>query len=327
MATDHEVTEEIRKYLDGADLEQVTQKTVRKHLAARFPGLDVSARKDFIKEQVVALLSPPAEPAAGHSKAGASSAATSRNGSSSAAAAAADEDEPTDIGKSDRSCKQVVPRHLQGAQSKSKKRKVCGEDGGVAGWRGGDAMGGCCVVGPGEFAPCRTLAPPTSGCNFCIGCSAVLSTAAAGCETKPGCRSPPATPPLIRRCPRRLTAASLRFVLGACKSVVLLLAAAQLADGRASADALCFLLFRQAPAKKARGGYQKPVELSQPMAEFMGAPSMSRSEVCCRLGMVVAALHTHAIPVLTAQLPPCGQTLNKTRIAGGAEDVGVHQGK
>lgn len=159
MATDHEVTEEIRKYLDGADLEQVTQKTVRKHLAARFPGLDVSARKDFIKEQVVALLSPPAEPAAGHSKAGASSAATSRNGSSSAAAAAADEDEPTDIGKSDRSCKQVVPRHLQGAQSKSKKRKVCGEDGGVAGWRGGDAMGGCCVVGPGEFAPCRHSRP------------------------------------------------------------------------------------------------------------------------------------------------------------------------
>ncbi|XP_050402110.1 protein DEK [Patella vulgata] len=55
--TNSEIKVVIEKILDGADLEEVTMKTVVKQVYAKYPSFDLSDRKDFIKSTVKQIIS------------------------------------------------------------------------------------------------------------------------------------------------------------------------------------------------------------------------------------------------------------------------------
>lgn len=55
MATDEELKEKLREFLRSSDLSTTTTGTVRRHLEAEF-GVDLSAKKAFIREQVDVFL-------------------------------------------------------------------------------------------------------------------------------------------------------------------------------------------------------------------------------------------------------------------------------
>ena len=50
--TDDELVEAIKKTLDGIDLEEVSMKQAISKVYAKFPGVDLSDRKNFIKEKI-----------------------------------------------------------------------------------------------------------------------------------------------------------------------------------------------------------------------------------------------------------------------------------
>ncbi|XP_070556563.1 protein DEK-like [Ptychodera flava] len=55
--TDAEIRDVIKKILDGANLEEITMKTVCKQVYAKYPDFDLSERKDFIKSTVRQIIS------------------------------------------------------------------------------------------------------------------------------------------------------------------------------------------------------------------------------------------------------------------------------
>ncbi|KAM7446956.1 hypothetical protein ABFA07_004779 [Porites harrisoni] len=55
--TDSELEKVVKDLLDGADLEQVTMKSICKQVYDMFPGHDLTSRKDFIKETVRKIIS------------------------------------------------------------------------------------------------------------------------------------------------------------------------------------------------------------------------------------------------------------------------------
>ncbi|XP_077991693.1 protein DEK-like isoform X2 [Glandiceps talaboti] len=55
--TDDQIRDIIKKILDGANLEEITMKTVCKQVYAKFPDFDLSDRKDFIKSTVRQIIS------------------------------------------------------------------------------------------------------------------------------------------------------------------------------------------------------------------------------------------------------------------------------
>lgn len=54
--TNAEIKVVIKKILDGADLEQITMKTVCKQVYAKYPDFDLTGRKDFIKSTVKQII-------------------------------------------------------------------------------------------------------------------------------------------------------------------------------------------------------------------------------------------------------------------------------
>uniref|UniRef100_T1J8V0 Protein DEK n=1 Tax=Strigamia maritima TaxID=126957 RepID=T1J8V0_STRMM len=55
--TDDELKDLIKRILDGANLEEITMKTVCKQVYAKFPEFDLSSRKEFIKSTVRSIIS------------------------------------------------------------------------------------------------------------------------------------------------------------------------------------------------------------------------------------------------------------------------------
>jgi len=55
--TDEELEATVKDILDGADLEEVTMKTVCKQVFDKFPDFDLSARKSFVKDTVKKIIS------------------------------------------------------------------------------------------------------------------------------------------------------------------------------------------------------------------------------------------------------------------------------
>jgi len=54
--TDDELKDVIKKILDGANLEEVTMKTLCKEVYAKYPDFDLTERKDFIKATVKQII-------------------------------------------------------------------------------------------------------------------------------------------------------------------------------------------------------------------------------------------------------------------------------
>ncbi|CAG2068843.1 unnamed protein product, partial [Timema podura] len=54
---DEEIKSYVKEILEGANLEEITMKTVCKQVYANYPDFDLAHKKDFIKTTVKSLIS------------------------------------------------------------------------------------------------------------------------------------------------------------------------------------------------------------------------------------------------------------------------------